>query len=73
MILSTENQVSKFIVVINDINDRVESQRDRDHLYNSLISELETAASVQTFFFTRLGFVFEEKLLFPIIILHQPM
>ena len=63
MILSTENQVSKFIVVINDINDRVESQRDRDHLYNSLISELETAASVQTFFLPDWLCV-EEKLLF---------
>ena len=63
MIISSENQVSKFIVVINNVNDRVESQRERDQLYNSLISELETAASVQTYFLPDWLCV-EDKLLF---------
>lgn len=63
MILSAENIISKFIVVINNVNDRVESQRERDVLYNSLISELETAASVQSYFLPDWLCV-EDKLLF---------
>jgi PAS domain S-box-containing protein len=63
VILSADNIISKFIVVINNVNDRVESQRERDVLYNSLISELETAASVQSYFLPDWLCV-EDKLLF---------
>ncbi|MCF7912920.1 MAG: response regulator [Candidatus Cloacimonetes bacterium] len=63
MILSSEKIINKFIVVINNVNDRVESQRERDLLYNSLIAELETAASVQSYFLPDWLCV-EDKLLF---------
>ncbi len=63
VILTAKNVISKFIIVVNDVNDRVESQRERDSLYNSLISELETAASVQSYFLPAWLCV-EDKLLF---------
>ena len=63
VILTTENVVSKFVVVVNDINERKKSQEERDELYNSLLSELETAASVQSFFLPD-WICIEDKLLF---------
>ncbi len=63
VILTAKNVVGKFIIVVNDVNDRVESQRERDSLYNSLISELETAASVQSYFLPAWLCV-EDRLLF---------
>lgn len=49
-IISADNKISKFVIIVNDINERKKSQEERDELYNSLLSELETAASVQSFF-----------------------
>lgn len=63
VILTVDNIISKFILVINDINERKKSQEERDELYNSLLSELETAASVQSFFLPD-WICIEEKLLF---------
>jgi phosphoserine phosphatase RsbU/P len=50
VILSPDNIITKFIIVVNNVNNRVEFQRERDTLYKSLISELEMAASVQSYF-----------------------
>ena len=63
IVLSADGNISKFIIVVNDVNERVETQQERNALYNSLISELETAASVQSYFLPEWLYV-EERLLF---------